>query len=330
MELKPLERTDRAKARLNAALGIYRNAILPEAQNPERQILYWIDHSRERLADEFRCFALEVAGEVIGYLQFSYFREEHIFFFEYLCICDKRAAGLVPSQAFDSIAQLLTTHYPPDYSLVFEVAHTRISDGSWQPDTRLVRYFKRIGFRALEFAYRYPVLQSYDGLISYPALLMLRLPNQRTQVSAADLRTILRCIYFKHYLRWDRPFLSPERFAEREKLINELYSEQVDSINNDDTFNTSGFSRKFRFDLIRKGENAIRPLLERAFGPKLPRIASVMALLLLLQWQLGNSLLLIPFTLTAAAIYCLAEDTDASRQLFRLLLAKLRSGPPRR
>ena len=59
MELKPIDRTDRALDRLNAALSIYRDTILPEAQNPERQILYWIDHSKESLADEFRCFAVE-------------------------------------------------------------------------------------------------------------------------------------------------------------------------------------------------------------------------------------------------------------------------------
>jgi hypothetical protein len=36
MELKPIERTDRGTVRLNAALSIYRDTILPEAQNPER------------------------------------------------------------------------------------------------------------------------------------------------------------------------------------------------------------------------------------------------------------------------------------------------------
>ena len=58
MLLKAIERTDRGTASLTAALKIYRETILPEAQNPERQILYWIDHSKDELSDEFRCFAL--------------------------------------------------------------------------------------------------------------------------------------------------------------------------------------------------------------------------------------------------------------------------------
>jgi hypothetical protein len=329
MQLKPIERTDRSKNRLNAALGIYRETILPEAQNPERQIIYWIEHSKESLADEFRCFAIEAENKVVGYLQLSYFREENIFFFEYLCISDKRAAGLVPSQAMTSIANWLSDNYPPNYSIVFEVAHTRRSNELWQPDERLIKYFKRIGFRAVDFAYRYPALQSYDGAISYPAILMVRLPNRRTEVAAAELRTILRCIYFKHYLRWDRPFLDAARFAQREELINELYSTQVAAIRNDDTFGTSGSSRASRLDMVRRDENKIGPLLERAFGPKLPRIMSVMVLLLLLQWRLGNTLLLVPFVLTSAAVYCLAEDTTVSRKLFRTLLGKLKVGPPR-
>ena len=49
MELKPIDRTDRGIGRLNAALTIYQKTILPEAQNPVRQILYWIEHSKNEL-----------------------------------------------------------------------------------------------------------------------------------------------------------------------------------------------------------------------------------------------------------------------------------------
>jgi hypothetical protein len=44
MELRAIDRTDRGIGRLHKALSIYRETILPEAQNPEPQILYWIDH----------------------------------------------------------------------------------------------------------------------------------------------------------------------------------------------------------------------------------------------------------------------------------------------
>ena len=98
MELRPIERTDRGRSRLNAALSIYRETFLPEAQNPERQILYWIDHYKDELADEFRCFAIQRGNKVVGYLQYSYFREEHVFFFEYLCVRNSRRKGLVPTQ----------------------------------------------------------------------------------------------------------------------------------------------------------------------------------------------------------------------------------------
>src|ERR1700693_3719840 len=222
MDLKAIERTDRALTRLNAALSIYRETILPEAQNPERQILYWIEHSKDSLADEFRCFAIQRTNEVVGYLQYSYFREEHVFFFEYLCIRDKGRRGLVPSAAVQCIEEFLGQHYRPDFTIVFEVARRRNELSRWVPDSKLLAYFKRLGFREVEFEYKYPILQSYDGETSYPADLMVRLPNKRTNISASEMRTVLRCIYFKHYLRWDRPFLAPDRFGERERLINDL------------------------------------------------------------------------------------------------------------
>src|SRR6185436_15071221 len=118
-------------------------------------------------------------------------------------------------------------------------ARTRDAAGQWQPDKKLISYFTRLGFRTVDFEYHYPILQSYDGETSYPADLMVRLPGKKSVIASSEMRTILRCIYFKHYLRWDRPFLEPERFSKRERLIDELYSKEVAQIKGDDTFGTS-------------------------------------------------------------------------------------------
>ncbi len=329
MELKSIERTDRQKARLNAALGIYRDTILPEAQSPERQILYWIEHSRDTLTDEFRCFAIQGESGVVGYLQYSYFCEEHVFFFEYLCIRDSTRKGLVPSAALHAIEHHLAENYRPGFTIVFEIAQTRTPAGDWAPDKKLRTYFTRLGFRKLEFDYHYPILQSYDGAISYPADLMIRLPDSRIAVSAPELRTILRCLYFKHYLRWDRPFLSTERFGEREKLINALYSRQVTQIPEHASLVTLGDDRRSVITRFGRHKPQIVALLDRVFGPKLPRIASAAGILLLVQWLLGSSWMLLPFVLAVSAIYCLAEDTDASRKLLTAIFSKFRLVPPK-
>jgi hypothetical protein len=329
MQLKPIDRTDRGIGRLNAALSIYRETILPEAQNPERQILYWIDHNKDNLVDEFRCFALMDRSEVAGYLQYSYFGEEHVFFFEYLCIRSERSSGLVSSPALKSIRDYLTENYKPDFTTVFEIARKRDKSSRWQPDTKLIAYFKRLGFRTIDFEYQYPILQSYDGETSYPADLMVALPGGEVQVSASKMRTILRCLYFKHYLRWDRPFLDPDQFAKREKLIDELYSREVARIGGNDTFNTGGDgNRTFLRRFIEKGPSIAR-LAERIFAPKLPRILVAMIVLLSVQWLLGSVFLLIPFVLAVSAVYCLAEDSDSSRKLFRVVVTRLSTGRPR-
>lgn len=323
MDLRAIDRTDRALGRLNAAFKIYRETILPEAQNPERQILYWIDHSADNLVDEFRCFALTRGTEVVGYLQYSYFREEHVFFFEYLCIRDRRSRGLVPSQAVKGIEDFLAQNYRPDFTIVFEVAR-RNSTGDWKPDGKLLAYFKRLGFRQIEFAYHYPVLQSYDGQASYPADLMVRLPGQRNVISASEMRTILRCIYFKHYLRWDRPFLSPDRFSERERLINDLYSREVATISGNDNFGTKGDDSRSQLERFSNRQQRLPVILDEIFAPKLARIAVLITVLLVTARLLNNSLLFIPFVLAVAALYCLLEDTDASRKLFVSIISRMR------
>ena len=247
-----------------------------------------------------------------------------MFFFEYLCIRDPDRMGLVPSEAVKSIEDFLAQHYLPDFTIVFEVARKRARSGEWEPDKKLIAYFKRLGFRTVKFDYQYPILQSYEGEVSYPADLMVRLPNGGTIVTSCVLRTILRCIYFKHYLRWDRPFLTPQQFSEREHLMNNLYSKQVSNIGEDDTFGTSGDNKRSQLTYFKNSQPRIKALLDRIFGPKLPRLIAVMLLLLGLQKILGSILLLFPFILAVAAVYCLGEDTTASRKLFILLMSRLK------
>lgn len=329
MELKPIDRTDKSVGRMYAALSIYRESILPEAQNPERQILYWIENSKETLADEFRCFAIVNGSAVIGYLQYSYFREEHVFFFEYLCIRDSKRSGLLPSTAVNAIEEFLAQNYQPGFTIVFEVAEKRDGGGNWHPDKKLQSYFKRLGFREVEFDYRYPILQSYDGALSYPATLMIRLPCRRRTVSAFELRTILRCIYFKHYLRWDRPFLDPAQFARREQLINELYSKEVARLTDDDTFGTRGDDRRSLKERFVAFQPRVGALVEKLFGPKMPRLLVTMIAMLFAQWLVGSIFVLVPLALLAAAFFCLAEDTETSKRLFVTIISRIHLSRPR-
>jgi hypothetical protein len=287
LALNQIERTDRGRKRLDAALCIYRETILPEAQNPEKQILYWIDHCHDDLRDEFRCFSIEQDEKIVGYLQYSYFREEHLFFFEYLCLRDPKR-GLAPSGAIERIEEFLADNYDPSFTIAFEVAHVRDDAGAWQPDKKLVKYFRRLAFRNVDFDYHYPILQSYDGPMSYPADLMVRLPDGRTSISSCELRTILRCIYFKHYLRWDRPFLDAQKFSRREQLINELYSKEVTRISGGGPFSTTGDDRRSFVERFKRSKEQILPLLGKIFGPKMPRLIVVIGIMLFAQWALAR------------------------------------------
>jgi hypothetical protein len=326
MELKLIDRTDRAKTRLNEAIGIYKDLMLPEAQNPERQIFYWIEHSKEDLVDEFKFFAIQHGGQVVGYLQYSFFNEEQIVFFEYLCIRDSRRRGLVPTEATKSIAAYLAENYPPNLTLVIEVVHKKDNLGQWVPDKKLLAYFLRLGFRELHFDYRYPNLQSYEGESSFPAKLMVLLPRGRTEISSSEMRTVLRCIYFKHYLRWDRPFLDPEKFAERERLIDALYYQEVAQIGRSDTFGTSGDDRRINQNPFAKYQPKLYVLLDRIFAPKLPRIAVVAVFLIIAANLLHSAWLLIPYAFAVATIYCLAEDTASAHKLLAILFSRFRFG----
>jgi hypothetical protein len=328
MELKPIERTDRGSSRLRAALGIYRELVAAEARNPEQQIIYWINHSKENLADEFCCFAIQDEKETIGYFQYSYFREEHIFFFEYLCIRSESRRGLVPNPVVGKISEHIITHYRSDPIIVFDVAHVGNKEGIRVPDARRLKYFGKLGFRKIDFEYEYPVLQTF-GRTSYSADLMVRLPEGRTEVTSSEMRTIIRCVYFKHYLRWDRPFLDPQKFAERQQLIDELYAKQVRQIATKHEFGTTSLAIGSIKLWSTKYDLPLSSLFARVFTPKTPQLIFSLSLLLLVQWLVGGVLYLLPLAIVLVIFDCLLNDTQESKKLLTTIMSRLRLVGPR-
>lgn len=276
------------------------------------------------MADKFRSFTLNDGRDVVGYLQYSYFSEENVFFWEYLCLRKSAQAGLGPNQkVVAAIRKHLLENYPPDFTIVFEVAYDKTSSGKRISDRKRIDYFKRLGFRKVDYPYRFPVLQTYDGEFSYQADLLVLLPKQRKVLSAAELRTILRCLYYKHYLRWDKPFLDPSQFEKRQHLIDALYASQISQIGNMGSFTTDGDDRRQGFFSFERYQPTIGALLSKAFGPKLPRLIAVIILLLAIERVLNSVLLLIPFVLTVAIAYCLAEDTENSTKILSLVISRL-------
>jgi hypothetical protein len=132
------------------------------------------------------------------------------------------------------------------------------------------------------------------------------------------------CLYFKHYLRWDRPFLSADLFAERERLINELYSSQVASIGDNDSFGTHGDDNRSQVERFARREPRLRITIEEIFGPKLGRVVALAAVLVIAARLLANPFLFVPFIFGVAALYCLVEDTDSSRKLFGMIISRMR------
>lgn len=130
-------------------------------------------------------------------------------------------------------------------------------------------------------------------------------------------------------MRWDRPFLDRERFGERERLINELYSSEVAAVAQNDDFGTDGDENRSEVERFGNRQPRLGIVLERIFRPKLMRLIILATVLLGVAQVLGSVLLLAPFVLAVAALYCLAEDTQASRKLFVQIMEKLRLASPR-
>lgn len=226
MRLERLSASARDAHRTDAALAIYQETILPEARNPEREILYWIEHSERGGANELFCFAIEDDRRVVGYLQYSYFANIDCAFLEYVCVAAGAVAGTSLLEAF---LQQLTRAHPGWKAVVGEVAFQKSLSSSWREDRVLLRLAARYGFGRLDIPYRYPALNSGAREPSHPADLVVAVRTGDSVQSDYAL-DIMRAIYFDHYLAWDRPFKSEHILSERETLFARLYNEQAAAI----------------------------------------------------------------------------------------------------
>jgi hypothetical protein len=145
-------------------------------------------------------------------------------------------------------------------------------------------------------------------------------------MTSAELRTALRCLYFKHYLRWDRPFLDEQQFAHRQKLIDDLYASQLSQMGNRDTFSTEGDDRRLGSFSFQKFQPKIGLLFSRIFGPKMPRLLVVIGVLLAIEHYLQSVWLLIPFIFVVTIAYCLAEDTESATKILTLVVKRIPLG----
>jgi hypothetical protein len=74
---------------------------------------------------------------------------------------------------------------------------------------------------------------------------------------------------------------------------------------------------------------AIGALVDRIFGPRLPRLISVIVVMLITQRLLVSSWLLLIFIPSVGTIYCLAEDTNDARKLAAAIIGRFKIAQPR-
>ena len=314
VDLVALDLTDSTRPRLRAALDIYHDGVIEEARSPTDQLEYWIQHSPDVLQDEFRCYSIHRDAAVIGFLQYTYFRAEKILFFDFLCIKDIKRTGLLYSKdVFERIKECFTSLYGEESKVVFEIAHMRASKGSWRRDTKVINYFKKANFREVSYSYQYPSLQIDSEPRSYPAVLMVGLPNANQHLTASDLRTMLRALYFKHYLRWGRPFLSVAQYDAREKYINELYIVQSAAISGQTELQTIGYREPVSINVhLKRIWSYLLTVVLSIFGEDYLRgylrLSLIAVSLLGIRTYLQNDYLFWPFVLASIFVYAVIQN----------------------
>jgi len=152
------------------------------------ELIYWIDNYNKKFDDQMYCYVIKNGAGIIGWLQFTHFKDKFVFL-DYLIVeADYRTKGIM-SQIYKLANQKIDE--TGCKSIVLECG-----DEMPQHDA-IVRLYKIFGFKKFDFNYKEPKVDVHPTISweELPSTLMYKNLN-------IGYIEVLKTIYFDHYMRW--------------------------------------------------------------------------------------------------------------------------------
>lgn len=225
------------------ALQIYDAWTHPQVKTDSREIAYWVDHSEGFSDAKFYVCGLYVSGELVGFSEFIYLREERLIHFDYFIIePSRRTAG-----AFHTLAEQMRAFFQEEkleWDFVSaEIAHLDSVNGVSRYAQGLIRLFRQVGFSQVMADYEQPQLGAEKADTAVGATLMLLTRVEMETISKSRFATIVSGICKKHYVRWYSIY--PETSAKYEADINKLCARLVGKLSDKHEIQLKGPERDF-------------------------------------------------------------------------------------
>lgn len=190
---------------LTEALRIYSQEMPTSIRTASNDIVYWSDRYEKSFGDELILFAFRLDNELIGFAQLVLFVDEKILVSDYIAIRLGYRRYYVFFQFVEQIRLYLDANQKEYDIAVAEVASFSLQDEPHEDGRVLIRLLKQAGFGVLKARYFQPPLGLRNPESMMRATLMILRNDPADCIQKETFLSIVRLLYYKHYLRWYEP-----------------------------------------------------------------------------------------------------------------------------
>ncbi len=230
-----------------AAIKIYIDNIDNNEVTSTNEITYCVDFYNTKFHDsDFTVVGLYLNKVLIGFAQFIYFKEEKLVFIDYLVIQKEFRKNNTFYEFIEKIKEYFDIMNYHPFFIVGEIClkeHIENSGTEQQPKTKnLVRLLKMNNFGVINIPYFQPMLGLNNYESNVHAILMLYPVDENPNIKKETFLLILKSIYFKHYERWYRIFLTEYNATQYSIHLNELFNNINQKLKNITSLQLEGYT----------------------------------------------------------------------------------------
>jgi len=207
---------------LGKALKIYFQNVDPLIRTATNEIIHWLDRYNERFQDRFYIVALYLNDVLIGYGQFTYFKEERIVFIDYMAIEKNSRKNNTFYEFVEKIKDFFIEEDVEYNYIVTEVGYYKDKKELTEVGRNLIRLLKMTGFGVIKMNYFQPMLGKKNYETEIGGVLMIHTANDSKTLKLETFFQIIDAIYYKNYKRWYDEFLNEQEQLEYGSRLIEL------------------------------------------------------------------------------------------------------------